>query len=248
MCGRFSITDPDEALRALFGYNGPPMDFPPRFNVAPTQSVPVVRLNHEGKRAIAPMRWGLIPFWAKDMKIGAKMINARAETIATQPAFREAFGARRCLILADGFYEWNTRVKVPKGGTKQPYRVVIGGEAANGAIRARPFVFAGLWERWRDRAQGKEAPPVDSFTIVTTAAAPAIAHIHERMPVMLTRREDFEAWLDPEKTPPAEAQKLLKPYAGADLAVYPVSPKINDHRNDDPDCAAPIEPTASHSN
>ena len=122
MCGRFSITDPDEALRALFGYNGPPMDFQPRYNVAPTQEMPVVRLNHEGKRAITKMRWGLVPFWAKDLKIGAKMINARSETLASQPAFREAFKARRCLVLADGFYEWNAAVKVPKGQKRQPYR------------------------------------------------------------------------------------------------------------------------------
>jgi putative SOS response-associated peptidase YedK len=242
MCGRFSITDPDEALRALFGYNGPPMDFAPRYNVAPTQDVPVVRLNHEGKRAIAKMRWGLVPFWAKDVRIGAKMINARAETIATQSAFREAFKARRCLVLADGFYEWNTTVKVPKGGTKQPYRVVIGDEQ-----RARPFVFAGLWERWRDRARGKDAPPVDSFTIITTNAAPAIAHIHDRMPVMLNRRGEFEAWLDAKKTSPAEAQKLLKPYAGADLAVYPVTPKINDYRYEEPDSVRPFHATSSSS-
>jgi putative SOS response-associated peptidase YedK len=238
MCGRFSITDPDEALRALFGYNGPPMDFEPRYNVAPTQDVPVVRLNHEGKRAITKMRWGLVPFWAKDLKIGARMINARAETIATQSAFREAFKARRCLVLADGFYEWNTTAKVAKGEKKQPYRVVIGDER-----RARPFAFAGLWERWRDRAAGKDAPPVDSFTIITTDAAPAIAHIHERMPVMLNRREDFEAWLDAEKTPPAEAQKLLKPYAGADLAVYPVTPKVNDYRYEEPDSVLPVAGT-----
>jgi len=236
MCGRFTITDPDEALRALFGYNGPPMDFKPRYNVAPTQEVPVVRYNSQGKRAIATMRWGLVPFWAKDLKIGAKMINARAETLSTLPAFREALKARRCLVLADGFYEWDTTVKVPKGEKRQPYRVVIGEPG-----RARPFVFAGLWERWRDRAAGKDAPPIDSFTIVTTEAAPAIAHIHERMPVMLNRREDFELWLDAAQHPPAEAQKLLKPYGGPDLAVFPVNPKVNDHRNDDPECTAPLE-------
>ncbi len=244
MCGRFSITDPDEALRSLFGYNGPPMDFAPRYNVAPTQEVPVVRLNHEGKRAITKMRWGLVPFWAKDLKIGAKMINARSETITTLPAFREAFKARHCLVLADGFYEWDTKVKPVKGAKKPPYRVVIGEEDSKGALRARPFVFAGLWERWRDRAAGKDAPPVDSFTIITTEAAPAIAHIHERMPVMLNRREDFEAWLDAEKTPPAEAQKLLKPYAGSDLAIYPVTTNVNDYRYEEPDSVARVEPAA----
>jgi putative SOS response-associated peptidase YedK len=111
-----------------------------------------------------------------------------------------------------------------------------------GAVRARPFALAGLWERWRDPAAAKDVPPLDTFTIVTTDAAPAIAHIHERMPVMLTRREEFEAWLDAEKTPPAEAQKLLKPYAGADLAAYTVSTKVNNARYDGADCVAPAEP------
>ena len=118
MCGRFSITDPDEALRALFGYNGPPMDFVPRYNVAPTQNVPVVRLNSEGKRAIVAMRWGLIPSWAKDAKIGSMMINARADTVATKPAFRAAFKARHCLVLANGFYEWQA---APGSKRKQPF-------------------------------------------------------------------------------------------------------------------------------
>src|SRR5215470_13302722 len=126
MCGRFLITDPDEAFRSLFGYNGPSLDFAPRYNVAPTQTVPVVRLNSEGKRAFTQMRWGLIPFWAKEAKIGAKMINARSETVATLAAFREAFKARRCLVPANGFYEWQTNAPVAKGAKKQPYRVVLG--------------------------------------------------------------------------------------------------------------------------
>jgi putative SOS response-associated peptidase YedK len=243
MCGRFSITDPDEALRALFGYNGPPMDFVPRYNVAPTQNVPVVRLNSEGKRAIVAMRWGLIPSWAKDAKIGSMMINARADTVATKPAFRAAFKARRCLVLANGFYEWQAPASgAAKGAKKQPYRIVLGDPPVAGAAHARPFALAGLWERWRDPAAAKDVPPLDTFTIVTTDAAPAIAHIHERMPVMLTRREEFEAWLDAEKTPPAEAQKLLKPYAGADLAAYTVSTKVNNARYDGADCVAPAEP------
>jgi putative SOS response-associated peptidase YedK len=240
MCGRFSITDPDEALRALFGYNGPPMDFAPRYNVAPTQSVPVVRLNSEGKRAIVAMRWGLIPSWAKEAKIGSTMINARADTVATKPAFRAAFKARRCLVLANGFYEWQAPAGAARGAKKQPYRIVLGD-----AAHARPFAFAGLWERWRDPAAAKDAPPLDTFTIATTDAAPAIAYIHERMPVMLTRREEFEAWLDAEKTPPAEAQKLLKPYAGADLAAYTVSTKVNNARYDGADCVTPADPITS---
>ncbi len=230
MCGRFLITDPDEAFRSLFGYNGPPLDFKPRYNVAPTQSVPVVRLNREGQRAIAEMRWGLIPYWAKEAKIGAKMINARADTVAEKSAFKEALKQRRCLIPANGFYEWKT-----DGKTKQPHRIVLGD-----AAWPRPFAFAGLWERWRDPAADEDAAPVVSFTIITTDAAPAIAHIHDRMPVMLTRREELEAWLDAAKHPPAEVQKMLQPYAGRDLAAFPVSARVNNHRNDDPECAAPL--------
>lgn len=229
MCGRFTITDPDEALRALFGYNGPPVDMAPRYNMAPTQSVPAVRLNESGGRGIAMLRWGLIPSWAKEAKIGAKMINARADMVAEKPAFRSAFKARRCLIPADGFYEWKAEGKV-----KQPWRIVLGDPA-----RPTPFAFAGLWEHWRDPAAGKGAPPVETFTIITTDAAPAIAPIHHRMPVMLTRREDLDAWLDAARTPPEAALKLLKPYAAADIAAAAVSRKVNNARYDGPDCVAP---------
>ena len=232
MCGRFSITDPDEALRALFGYNGPPLDMAPRYNVAPTQSVPVVRLGENGARAIAQLRWGLVPAWAKEIGIGARMINARAETVAEKPAFRAAMKARRCLVPADGFYEWQG-----VAGKKQPYRITIAG--------GRPFAFAGLWERWRDPAGPKDAAPVETFAIVTTAAAPAIARIHERMPVMLTQREDLEAWLDAAANPPDKVQKLLAPYAGQDLAAEAVSTKVNNARYDGPDCIASAEAASS---
>jgi putative SOS response-associated peptidase YedK len=174
------------------------------------------------------LRWGLVPYWAKDLRIGAKMINARAETVATLPAFREAYRARRCLVPADGFYEWKA-----EGKAKHPYRVVIGDPA-----HPKPFAFAGLWERWRERGQPKDAPPVESFTIVTTAAAPAIAHIHDRMPVMLRRREDLEAWLDTAHHPPERVAPLLAPYAGDDLAAIAVSAKVNNARYDEPDCIA----------
>lgn len=227
MCGRFLITDPDDALRDLFGYNGPPLDFAPRYNVAPTQSVPAVRLNEACQRGIALLRWGLVPSWAKEIGIGAKMINARAETLAEKPALRAACKARRCLIPSDGFYEWK-----PEGGKKQPYRVVLGDPA-----RAKPFAFAGLWERWRDPAKPKDAPPLETFTIVTTDAAPAIAHIHARMPVMLRRREDVEAWLDCANNPPEAVKRLLAPYAGPDLAAIAVSTKVNNARYDGADCA-----------
>jgi putative SOS response-associated peptidase YedK len=193
--------------------------------------VPVVRLGEAGRRGIALLRWGLVPYWAKDLKIGAKMINARAETVATLPAFREAYRARRCLIPADGFYEWKVDASDKKA--KQPYRVVLGDPA-----HPRPFAFAGLWERWRDRSQPKDAPPIESFTIVTTEAAPAIAHIHDRMPVMLRRREDLEAWLDAANNPPEKVAPLLAPYAGGDLAAIAVSAKVNNAKYDEPDCIA----------
>ena len=230
MCGRFLISDPEQGMIALFGYNGPPLDMVARYNVAPTQSVPVVRLNELGGRGIAKLRWGLIPSWAKDAKIGAQMINARAETVTEKPAFRAAFKSRRCLIPADGFYEWKAEGKI-----KQPYRVVLGDPA-----QPRPFAFAGLWERWRDPAAAKDTPPLETFTIITVDAAPAIAHIHHRMPVMLTRREDLEAWLDATRSAEA-ALALLKPYAAADIAAGAVSLKVNNARYDGPDCVTPAE-------
>lgn len=233
MCGRFTITDPQEGLRALFGANDPPA-YKPRYNVAPTQSVPVVRLNENGARGIAMLRWGLIPSWAKEAKIGAQMINARADTVAEKPAFRAAFKTRRCAVLADGFYEWKAEGKV-----KQPWRILLGDPA-----RPRPFVFAGLWERWRDPAAAADAPAIESFTIITTDAAPAIEQIHHRMPVMLTKRDDIEAWLDPAKTPPAEAAKLLQPYSGADLTAVAVTTKVNNARFDGPECLEPADKIA----
>ena len=231
MCGRFLITDPDEALRDLFGYNGPPLEFAPRYNVAPTQSVPVVRLNEAGQRGIALLRWGLVPSWAKEIGIGAKMINARAETLAEKPAFSAAAKSRRCLVPADGFYEWKPAQE--KEGKKQPYRIVLGDPAHPTA-----FAFAGLWERWRDPAKPKDTPPLETFTIVTTEAAPAIAHIHARMPVMLRRREDVEAWLDCANHPPETVQRLLAPYAGSEFAAVAVSTKVNNARYDSADCVA----------
>jgi putative SOS response-associated peptidase YedK len=149
--------------------------------------------------------------------------------VAEKPAFSAAMRARRCVVPANGFYEWKA-----EGGGKQPYRVILGG-----AAHPLAFAFAGLWERWRDPAAPPDAAPVDTFAIVTTAAVPAIAHIHARMPVMLRRREDIEAWLDAAHRPPAAVRTLLQPYAGADLAYFPVAAKVNNARYDQPDCAAP---------
>jgi putative SOS response-associated peptidase YedK len=223
MCGRYSITTPVEAMRGLFGFAGPGLNLQPRYNAAPTQELPVVRRVADGEaRELVLLRWGLVPSWAKDIKIASRLINARAETVAEKPSFRSAFRRRRCLVPADGFYEWK---KAAAGGQKQPFRIRLpdGG----------PFAFAGLWERWQP--EGGEA--VESFTIVTTEAAPAIHDIHARMPVILPTA-DYRSWLDPAATSD-DLGALLRPYE-APLEADPVSTAVNNVRNDTPDCLEPV--------
>ena len=194
----------------------PPPNLPPRYNVAPTQNVPIVRRPKDTDgRELVLARWGLIPSWAKDTKIGYRTINARAETVAEKPSFREAFKRRRCLVVADGFYEWQ---KQP-GGKKQPYFISA---ASDG-----PLAFAGLWETWKD----PEGDRVESCTIIVTEANDLLRPIHDRMPVIL-QPGDFDPWLD---APPQDAQTMLKPFAG-DMTLYPVSSRVNNVRNDDPSC------------
>lgn len=218
MCGRYSITTPEEAVRRHFGYGGPALNLQPRYNAAPTQALPVVRAGPEG-RTLALLRWGLVPSWARDIEVGAKMINARAETVAEKPAFRAAFAQRRCLVPADGFYEW------PKSGDrKQPYRVTLAEEPL--------FAFAGLWERW-DGPDG----PVETFTIVTTEAASSIAHIQPRMPVILDPA-DYGAWLD-SAAARDDALALLRPFPDDRLRAEPVSRRVNSVRHDDPSVLGP---------
>lgn len=167
MCGRYSITTPVEGMRRVFGFPERP-NLEPRYNLAPTQSAPIVRLGEDGRRHLASLRWGLIPSWAKEAAIGSKLINARSETLAEKPSFRGPLKSRRCLVPADGFYEW---LKTDAG--KQPYRIAL----ADGGV----FAFAGLWDRWA--LPGQDA--VESFTIITTAANELLSPIHDRMPVML---------------------------------------------------------------
>jgi putative SOS response-associated peptidase YedK len=231
MCGRYSLTTPEEALRRLFRYQGPALNLAPRYNIAPTQAVPVVRLaapdsggTGDGARELAMLRWGLIPSWAKEAAIGNRMINARAETVSEKPAFRNAFRERRCLVLADGFYEWTKT-----NGAKQPYRIH---RADDG-----PFAFAGLWERWRQAGEN-----VESCTIVTTDANDALKPIHHRMPVILDPG-DYQAWLDAEDTPRDTAQALLRPYEGGGFASYRIGTHVNNPRNDDAACIAPLDET-----
>jgi putative SOS response-associated peptidase YedK len=217
MCGRYLLHAPVDLLQRAFGFAELP-NLAPRYNIAPTQAAPIVRIA-EGARSLVMARWGLIPFWAKDPRIGVQAINARAETVATKPMFREAFRRRRCLVPADGFYEWQRL----DARSKRPLLI----RPADG----QPIAFAGLWEVWR----GPEGP-VTSYTIVTTTANATCAPIHDRMPVILAR-EDHAAWLDPTRP---DAERLLRPCPDAWLTVQAVSPRVGNVRNDDPELIEPV--------
>ena len=218
MCGRYSLTTPVEALRRLFGFEGPAPNLQPRWNIAPTQSAPVIRLGGGGGREIKMLSWGLVPYWAEDAKLQSHMINARGETVAEKPAFKQAFRQRRCLVPADGFYEWQTLG--PK--TKQPLLF----KTADGA----PFAFAGLWERW--------VPPqgevLETFTIVNTAANEMMAQFHDRVPIVLSPA-DYAAWLDPA----VDARALIKAPPSDWLTFRRVSTYVNSVKHDDPGCQEP---------
>lgn len=224
MCGRFTQTVDIETLARRFGVQVPNADewatCAPRYNIAPTQSVIIVR--DDGQRVLRQMRWGLIPHWAKDPAIGNRMINARAETVADKPAFKSAFAKRRCLILADGFYEWQKR-----GTIKQPMRIVLKSR--------EPFGFAGLWDRW----VSPEAEEIYTCTIITTEANELLQPVHERMPVILPQSAEA-LWLDPKMTDPEKLLPLLKPYPSDEMEFYPVSRVVNSPANDTPECLVPI--------
>lgn len=185
-----------------------------RFNIAPTQEAPVVRVDESGDRCVAMLRWGLVPFWAGDPSIGNKMINARSETAAEKPSFRNAFRKRRCLVPASGFYEW-TGV----AGRKVPHAITVADQPV--------FAFAGLWECWHDKTQ-PDAPPVETYTLLTTSANRALAAIHDRMPVILAA-SDHEKWLH---ASPEVAAQLLKPYADEPMRERVVSTRVNNPRNE----------------
>lgn len=217
MCGRFLLTSPVESLGRLFGFPERP-NLAPRYNIAPTQAVAAVRSDPEvaGPHLVL-LRWGLVPFWAKSRDIGARMINARAETLAEKPAFRAALRHRRCLILADGFYEWQRR----GDGTKQPY-VIQRRDLA-------PFAFAGLWENWDDKDQ---AVTLETCSIVTTEANDDLRPVHHRMPVILESQASLEQWLEP-TSDVRQLQALLQPAAVANWVARPVSSLVNKVANDD---------------
>ena len=219
MCGRYSITTPVEAMQRVFRFAGLLPNLPPRYNVAPTQQVPIVRrAGNDGERELVQVRWGLIPFWAKDASIGYKLINARAEGIAEKPSFREALKrGRRCLIAADGFYEWQKT-----GGAKQPWRITL--------KDGEPFAFAGLWERWEKAPDGV---PVESCTIITTSANQLVRPLHDRMPVILAP-DDYPAWLGEDAV--REVAELLRPYPSEAMHAYRISTAVNNVKNEGPEC------------
>jgi putative SOS response-associated peptidase YedK len=228
MCGRFTLRTPATVLIEHFDLDvradRQMALFAPRYNIAPTQEVVVVRANsNTGSRTAAMLRWGLLPSWSKGVASGAPMINARSETLGEKPAFRRAFKSRRCLIPADGFYEWQQSASGPKG-KKQPYYI----RRPDGG----PFAFAGLWERWKD-ANSELA--IDSCTIVTTAASAALSELHDRMPVILAPG-DYGLWLDSKAIESAQLQHLLAACGDDELATEPVSTHVNRVANDDPRC------------
>jgi putative SOS response-associated peptidase YedK len=220
MCGRYAITSAPEAIRRLFGYEGNP-NFPPRYNVAPTQPVPIVRLA-EGKRQFALVRWGLIPSWVKDPRAFSLLINARGESLNDKPAFRNAMRYRRCLFPADGFYEWRRA-----GERRTPYyvRLKSGG----------PMAFAGLWESW----MGPNGEEMETAAIVTTRANRALAAIHDRMPVIVPP-DAFDFWLDSAKVDAETAAALIAPAREGVLDVYEVPPAVNRTANDTPALIDPV--------
>ncbi len=221
MCGRFTQQRPTAELAALFDAE-PLVDDPGgKFNLAPTQEAAVV-VEHGDRRAVTAYRWGLIPGWAKDDKIASRLFNARAETVATSGAFRDAFRKRRCIVPADAFYEWKR-----EGGGRLPYLI----HRTDGA----PLALAGLCSSWRDPLTER---PIRTFSIITTTPNELMASLHDRMPVILPA-EAWARWLDPERTEVEELHGLLVPAATAGLEVYPVRPLVNDVRNQGPELIVP---------
>jgi putative SOS response-associated peptidase YedK len=229
VCGRYSLAGADaRALRDRFGL-GERVVVRRRFNVAPGDDVLAVTTDRDGVPRGDVLRWGLVPHWAGDPGLGARMINARAETVADKPAFRDAFARRRCLVVADGFFEWE-RPAPGARGPKQAWWVT----RADGM----PFAFAGLWATWRP--EGSDAEALRTCAIVTTDANSAVAGIHDRMPVILPAGAE-SAWLD-RATPPAALRGLLVPLPETDTAMRRVGPAVNDARHDEPDCLDPPAP------
>ena len=223
MCGRVVQKTPLSEIRVLFETVNPVPNAAPTYNGAPTDNLPIVRLDRDGRRSLDLFRWGLIPYWAKDKSLGARCINAMRETVISKPAFRDAFRQRRCLVPADFFYEWKT---TPAG--KQPYAVGI----ADGT----PMAFAGLWERWREPVAGDV---LHSFTIITGPPNELVSPIHNRMPIILPP-EAWRLWLGEERTDIEELVDLLRPYPADLMRAYPVGKRVGSVRNNDPALLDPL--------
>ena len=222
MCGRFALSIKTKDVETLVPGLRVQEDLGPRFNFAPTQDVPV--LLNDGENELSMARWGLIPFWSKDMKIGARLINARSETIDEKPAFRNAFKKRRCLIFADGFYEWK---KNPSTNKKSPYFFKM--------KSGEPFTFAGLWESWKNPAGGN----IISTTIITTEPNEIMSPVHNRMPVILLP-QDRELWVNADNAEAPLLKNCLRPYPADEMTAYEVTLRVNNPRNDDESCIAPL--------
>ncbi|HEV3025281.1 MAG TPA: SOS response-associated peptidase [Pirellulales bacterium] len=221
MCGRFTLRTPASHVAEAFGL-ADLFDFQPRYNIAPRQAVAAVRIAQNDGRELAFLKWGLVPSWADEPSIGYKMINARSETAATKPSFRRAFKSRRCLIVADGFYEWQKT-----GSKKQPFYIRL----ADGA----PIGFAGLWEHWK-----RDGQEIESCTILTTDANELMAPIHNRMPVIVGR-DDYGVWLDPAVQEVERLQPLLRPFLSGEMTAYPVSTVVNNPKNDVEECVEALQ-------
>ena len=223
MCGRYRLSRRKQLIQEYFDTTDE-VDWEPRYNIAPAQTVPVIRQGaREPVRRASLMRWGLVPNWAKDSTIGPRMINARAETAAEKPAFKELLQRRRCLVPADGFYEWQKT-----GKSKQPYCFEM--------MEREPFAFAGLWDSWRT----PNGATLETCTILTTTPNQLLADMHDRMPVILPSAS-YDLWLDPGFRDLAATSEMLKPYDAGQMRRYPVSPRVNNVANDDPQCSQPIE-------
>ena len=223
MCGRFVGFRSLDDLKGFFPIDKAACEAISNYNVAPSQEILAIA-KYEGENWLVKFHWGLVPFWAKDISIGNRMINARSESIAEKPSFRNAFKKRRCLILADGFYEWKG-----EKGRKQPMFITLPDH--------KPFAFAGLWETWNTDDQDSS---YKSCTIITTPASESVRDIHHRMPVIL-KPQVYEPWLDPGNQNVVELGKMLKNEIVTGLVSYPVSKQVNSTRNNDPSCIEPIE-------
>jgi len=227
MCGRYRLSRRKQLVEEYFDSAGED-DWVPRYNIAPTQPVPIIRQNpKEPRRELSLVRWGLIPWWAKDSSGAAAMINARSETAATKPAFRDALKLRRCLIPADGFYEWKKN-----GKEKQPYCFEIN--------EGQLFAFAGIWETWKDASRKTKTMTIETCSILTTTPNAVTSAVHDRMPVIL-EPDNYDLWLDPGMTKVDAVTEVLKPFDARLMRSFPVSNRVNHAANDDAECSTPIK-------